>query len=286
VIDLHLHTTASDGRLRPSALIARAAEAGLTVISVTDHDTTAGLTEARHAATALDIRLITGIEVTAVEDACDVHVLGYFYDPGSNRLEDFLRAQRADRIRRVTQIGERLAALGRPIDLAALLDSAARQPERSIGRPRIADALVAAGHAADWNEAFDRWLAAGRPAFVPRRGATVAEAVEIVHAAGGIASLAHPGLLGLDEQLPRFAAAGLDALEARHSEHDHATEQHYRQLAATLGLAVSGGSDFHGESIHDPAALGVVTLDPRDLLILEQRAASAPVRPSDLPAAR
>lgn len=272
VIDLHLHTTASDGRLAPSALVARAADAGLRVLSVTDHDTTAALAEAAEAAAALGLRLIPGIEVTAVENGRDVHVLGYFYDPASEGLATFLQAQRADRIRRVIEMGDRLAALGHPVDVARVLARAAAHPERSVGRPQLAAALVAAGHAPTWKEAFDRWLAGGRPAFVARRGATVAEAVSVIHAAGGIASLAHPGLLAMDDAIPGFVRAGLDALEARHTEHDAAAEERYRALASALGVAVSGGSDFHGDTIHDPAALGVVTIDPADLRALESRA--------------
>lgn len=274
VIDLHLHSTASDGRLAPADLIARAAAAGLSIVSLTDHDTTAGLAEARAAAGFAGIRLLDGIEITAVEDGRDVHVLGYFIDSESPALADFLRTQRADRIRRVRDIGERLASLGIPVDVSAAIARASQPGARSVGRPAIADLLIQAGHAVDRRDAFDRLLGQGRPAFVPRCGAPVAQIVEIIHRAGGIASLAHPALTGVDEEIPRFAQCGLDALEARHSDHDAATETRYRALASALRLAISGGSDFHceGDGLPHAPALGVICLPPHDFESLEHRA--------------
>jgi 3',5'-nucleoside bisphosphate phosphatase len=271
VIDLHLHTTASDGCLSPDALVVRAAAAGLTVLSITDHDTTSGLPLASETARQHGVRLVTGIEITAVEGGRDVHVLGYFVDAGCAALAEFLRDQRADRIRRVAAIGERLRELEYDLDIASLVERAHREPGRTIGRPQIADALVAAGHVKNRREAFDRLLAEGRPAFVARVGAPVAEVTAIIRTAGGVASLAHPGLLGMDDEIPRLARQGLDALEVRHSDHDATAESRYRDLAASLGLAASGGSDFHGdESVHC-AHLGAVTLSEPDFGALEAR---------------
>ena len=274
MIDLHLHTTASDGRLAPADLVALAASAGLTILGVTDHDTTAGLAEARAAADPLGVRVIDGLEITAVETGRDVHVLGYFFDPENAGLGSFLLAQRAVRVRRVREIGHRLASLGCAVDLDAILTEVEAQPGRSIGRPRLADALVEAGHARDRSDAFNRWLGAGRPGFVARRGPSVAQVVEIVGAAGGITSMAHPGLTGMDDQIERFAASGLVALEARHSEQDMTTEMRYRRMAASMGLLVSGGSDFHADPSYHIGALGIVALPPVDFAALEARASS------------
>lgn len=274
MIDLHLHTTASDGRLRPSSLVALAAHAGLRVMSVTDHDTVAGLVEAREAALAHGLRLVDGIEMTAVDSGRDVHILGYFFDATDADLERFLQAQRVARIERVREIAVRLQTLNCAIDVEALLAATPTASGRSVGRPLVADALVAAGHAADRRDAFDRLLGNDAPAFVPRCAPDVASVVEAIARAGGVASLAHPGLLGADDRIPGYAASGLSAIEVRHRDHSPVDEARYRRLAATLDLAVSGGSDFHGE--HESrggtvSAPGSVTLGAEDFAALEAR---------------
>jgi len=262
LIDLHLHTTASDGTLTPSELVSRARLAGLTIISVTDHDTTAGHEAARTSARAADLEFIPGIEITAVADGRDVHVLGYFIDSGCDTLRAFLERQREDRLRRVREMQERLQALGRPIDIAPILADAASG--RSVGRPQVAQALIAAGHVTTRDEAFERFLEFGAPAFVPRRGASPADVVGVIHAAGGVASLAHPGLTRRDDLIPALAAAGLDALEARHSDHDDPTEARYRRLAGELGLIATAGSDYHGDTGRRASSLGAVTMPSDD----------------------
>jgi 3',5'-nucleoside bisphosphate phosphatase len=272
LIDLHLHTTASDGTLSPATLIARAAAAGLTVVSVTDHDTVAGLAEARDAAARHGVRLVNGVEITAVEDRRDVHMLGYFIDAADTGLSAFLARQRADRIRRVRDIADRLRSLGHPIDVDALLTSASAEAGRSIGRPQVAAALVAAGHARDRNDAFDRFIGHNCQAYVPRCGPTPDDVIAIVGKAGGIVSLAHPGLTKIDGIIARLVSAGLTALEVRHSDHEIEIERHYRGLAAAHGIVASGGSDYHGDSGHRAASLGAVTLPEEDFAALESRA--------------
>lgn len=273
MIDLHLHTTASDGALSPQALVARVAAAGLTTIAVTDHDTIAGLAEARDAAARLGLTFVNGIEITAVEDGRDVHVLGYYIRPDDVRLGTFLQAQRADRIRRVHEIAARLAALGCAVDVRAIVPAA--RGGRTVGRPQIADALVAGGYAADRDEAFDRYLGECGSAFVSRRGPSAAEVVRAVAEAGGIASMAHPGLTRRDDLIAPLAAAGLAALEVCHSDHDAATEARYRELADTYQLAVSGGSDFHADDSRRGPCLGRVVLPHADFARLAARAAAA-----------
>jgi len=250
VIDLHLHTTASDGRCTPRELVDRAADCGLSVMAVTDHDTTTAIAEVQAYARERGIDTLSGIEITAVEDGRDVHVLGYFLDPAEPALIEFLRTQRETRVARVHAIGARLAELGVPIDVQELLDEAARQPGRSIGRPQVARALQRAGHVADTQEAFDRFLAAGGPAFVSRPGSPPEEVIGIIHRARGLASLAHPLRTRIDSRITALAAAGLDCLEVYHSDHDEADTNRYRQIASGLGLLMTGGSDFHGEPSH------------------------------------
>lgn len=270
MIDLHLHTTASDGAFTPAALVARAAAAGITTLSVTDHDTTGGLEEARHAADALGLVLVNGIEVTAVESGRDVHVLGYFFNAADDGLQAFLLRQREDRIRRVGEIAARLADLGAPIDVASII-APGLDYGRSVGRPHVAAALVKAGHVRTRDEAFARFLEPGREAFVPRRGASPPDVVQVISEAGGVASLAHPGLTGVDDIIPGLADAGLHALEVRHTDHDAPAEAKYRAVATALGMAVSGGSDFHDDTGRRRCGLGTVTLSPEDFGALESR---------------
>ena len=263
MIDLHTHTTASDGRCSPEELVARAAQAGVTVLGVTDHDTIAGVAPTAVACARTGIEFVPGIEITAIADDVDVHVLGYFVDPASPSLESFLAEQRQRRLERVRRIVDRLALRGIRLDADAIIAPAVANPSIAIGRPWIARALVSAGHVADTSEAFDKFLATGRAAFVPRPGAPPEEVFAKIHAAGGIASLAHPLLVEHDEWIPGFAAAGLDALEAYHSDHQDADTARYLELADRLGLKVSGGSDFHGDGSHGPVGPGSVSL-PRD----------------------
>ncbi|HEX5109643.1 MAG TPA: PHP domain-containing protein [Vicinamibacterales bacterium] len=247
LIDLHLHTTASDGRCSPRQLVDRASAAGLTVLAVTDHDTTAASAEIATHAAAAGIEAISGIEVTAVYDGRDVHVLGYFVSATGAALQTFLATQRGARVARVKAIAARLAELGYPIDLSAMLDDAQEASARSLGRPQVARAMVAAGHVGSIQDAFDGWLGPGGVAFVPREGAAPEAVIEVIHEAGGLASLAHPGRTLIDDQLERLRDAGLDALEVFHSDHAPAQVTHYAGVAATLNLLCTGGSDFHGD---------------------------------------
>jgi predicted metal-dependent phosphoesterase TrpH len=263
VIDLHTHTDASDGRLTSHELVQRAWMAGIRVLGITDHDTMAGLGAARQAATTLALTLIDGVEVTAVEKGRDVHVLGYFVDPFDETLGAFLARQREQRTARVKEIGARLERIGAPIDIPRLL--ASREAREAIGRPAVAAALVAAGHATSQADAFDRFLGEGGAAWVPREGPTVARVIDVLHQAGAIVSLAHPALNRCDGRIAEWAAAGLDAIEAIHSEHSPDDVARYRSMAAAFDLVVTGGSDYHGHDQGSRAHLGSVTLPPDDL---------------------
>jgi predicted metal-dependent phosphoesterase TrpH len=258
-VDLHLHTTASDGRSSPAELVHLAVAAGLRVMAVTDHDTTAALAEVWTLAAGRGIEAVPGIEITAVEDGRDIHILGYFFDPDDDALATFLAAARADRVSRVEAIAARLAALGMPVDLTTILGDAGRQSGRSVGRPSIAAAMIAAGYVKNKTEAFEKWLGQDGPVFVARSGATPERVIETLHAAGGLVSLAHPGRTGIDARIPVLREAGLDALEVFHSDHDGEMVERYAGLARRLGLLVTGGSDFHGDATHGlvPGAAGV-----------------------------
>jgi predicted metal-dependent phosphoesterase TrpH len=258
VIDLHLHTTASDGVCSPSELVDMAWRAGITTMSVTDHDTVASVAEIASLTSNIGMRFVPGIEITAVHEGRDVHVLGYFIDPDSAPFAEFLQRQRADRVRRLSEIVDRLAEIGKPVNRENVL--ARKDGGGSLGRPMVARALIKAGHVRDMRQAFDELIGEGKPAFVPRVGPPPSEAVVIIAQAGGVASLAHPGLLKRDDLIPALAAAGLPALEAFHSDHDPETTAHYLALAEKLGLSVSGGSDYHGEPIRRRSAFGNIGL--------------------------
>jgi len=271
MIDLHMHSTASDGRCSPTELVSRAASAGLTTIALTDHDTVGGCREAAAAASATGIAFVPGIEVTAIRSGGDVHVLGYFVDVDAPSLQSFLAGQRQQRIDRIREIVSRLRAHGIDLDAEAILQPGLQDATKAAGRPWIARALVAHGHVASTQDAFDTWLAQGRPAFVPRAGATPEEAFAQIHRAGGVASLAHPGLLDHDEWIPEFAAAGVDAIEVYHSEHDEAMTTRYLSMARQFGLGISGGSDYHADEAHDAVELGAIALPRADFDDLARR---------------
>jgi hypothetical protein len=195
-----------------------------------------------------------------VDGGRDVHVLAYFLSEDAPGLQDLLVSQRNNRIERAGQIADRLAALGAPVDVAALVEGAKKGGGKALARPQIARALIAAGHVSTVAEAFDRYLSETSPAYVPHRGASPADVVKLVAAAGGLASLAHPGYTKKDEIVPALVAAGLGAIEVYHSSHDAADQTRYLALADQHGVGVTGGSDFHGEGTRRSECFGVTHL--------------------------
>lgn len=267
-IELHAHTSASDGQHTPAELVGMARALALDVLAITDHDTTAGLEPAR-AAAAGHLAIFAGIELSAEDASGDVHILGYGFDAGDKNLQAALAEFRARREARAREIVERLAALGAPVawnEVSALAHGA-------VGRPHIARALVAAGYVESVREAFDRWLHNGGPAYVARHRLTPEEAITLIHKAGGAAVLAHPGLLpDWRSMITRLLPAGLDGVEVAHPKNDEAVRLDLRGLAARFGLIMTGGSDFHGRLIND-AQLGSVAPPPGALQAVQARAA-------------
>jgi predicted metal-dependent phosphoesterase TrpH len=260
VIDLHCHTTASDGSSTPESLIEEAAAAGVHTLAVTDHDTTAALATAARAAAQAGLTFVPGIEITAVLDGRDVHVLGYFIDAADPALAVFLEHQRAIRRDRAQAIVQRLADAGVSIDAESVLARADRQPGRSIGRPALAAALVAAGQAASIAEAFDRFLLEGRPGFVERQGPSPEAVVAEICRIGGVAAVAHPGKLGRDDLIAPMVEAGMSAIEVFHPDHTGADVARYLATAEAHGLVVTGGSDYHGPDTPRAGGLGRIGL--------------------------
>jgi 3',5'-nucleoside bisphosphate phosphatase len=280
MIDLHLHTTASDGRCTPEDLVARAFAVGIRTMSVTDHDTRAGEPAARAAAESRGMTFISGIEITAVHDGKDVHVLAYGLPNDVPELTALVTQQRARRVARAREIGERLARLNVPIDVDALVTSAQSASGKAIARPQIAQSLIAAGHVSTVAEAFDRFLGESSPAYVPHQGTSPADVIALVNRSGGVASIAHPGQLKKDELIGTLVEAGLQCLEAYHSSHDEQAQAHYLSIARRLGLAVTGGSDFHGDGTRRAEFFGLVGLPSADFDRLNELLAEARARSS------
>lgn len=243
-VDLHLHSTASDGELAPAAVVRRAAEAGLVAISLTDHDTVAGVPAAIAAAADLGLRVVSGCEFSVQAPWGEMHVIGYFLPPASAELEHFLVACRTDRERRVGEMVVRLQGLG----LSVTVEEVALQSAGgAMGRPHVARALVKRGDVPTVDAAFDRFLGRGRPAFVGKALPTFATVAALVHRLGGVIAAAHLKDRGTRALLTKLKAEGLNAIETRHPSHDGETRARLTDLALQLGLARTGGSDWHGE---------------------------------------
>ena len=280
-IDLHTHSSVSDGTDLPAELVAKAAEAGLDVVALTDHDTFAGLSEAVAAGQRVGIRVLEGMELSCVRHGQSVHLLAYGADPASADLGTELDLVRAGRRNRLSPVLARLAELGVPVTEAEVREQVGRSP--SLGRPHIADALVARGHVRDRQEAFDRFLADGRPAHVRRYGIELGRGVDLVHAAGGVAVVAHPWGRGREHLLPPDALAalveehGLDGFEVDHQDHPAEARRRLRRLADDLGVLATGSSDYHGlgKVEHD---LGCNTTAPEVLAEIDRRIARSRAR--------
>jgi 3',5'-nucleoside bisphosphate phosphatase len=287
VIDLHMHTTASDGRCTPEELVRRAYDAGIRTMSVTDHDTMAGFAPAERAAQPLGMTVVPGIEITSVHRGKDVHVLAYFLSESAPGLQDLLSGQRKQRVERALEIASRLAKLGAPIEVQPFIEAASAPGGKAIARPQIAQALIVAGHVGSVAEAFDKYLGEDSPAYVPHSGASPADVIALVTAGGGVAALAHPGYRPQDEIIPGLIDAGLEAIEVFHSSHDADAQARYLGIATQHGLRVTGGSDYHGEGTRRAEFFGVCHLPAAHYEALvahatrrREKAGSVPATPS------
>jgi hypothetical protein len=244
-VDLHSHSTVSDGTDSPTELVGRMAEAGITTLALTDHDTLAGLPEARAEADRRGIELISGAEISAEWGGQDdIHILALFVDERNARFNAALAGRQEERRTRGERMARKLVEAGYAIDLEAIR---ADVGDGVWGRPHLARALIRAGYAADNNDAFDRFLGREHPWYVPYEKWKAQDVVAAIAAAGGVSSLAHAVWYENSDRLIReLAATGLDALEVRHPDHDPAFEERLSSLARELTLATSAGSDFHG----------------------------------------
>ena len=252
-IDLHTHTTASDGLLDAPALIAEASTRGVGLLAVSDHDTTASVDAAIDAGRKAGVEVWPAVELSCDVEAGEVHVLGYFVDHRLPWFQALLDRLRAGRLHRAQRMVERLAALGAPVDFAHV---AALAGGGAIGRPHVARALVGAGWVRTVPEAFERYIGRHGPAYVERLKVTPGEAVTILRAAGGLAVLAHPGWARNDELISGLVASGLDGIEVYYPDHTPSLVSHYAALARQYGLLVTGGTDFHGGDLATRVVVG------------------------------
>lgn len=255
-IDLHTHSTASDGMLPPARLVALAIERGLRVLALTDHDTVDGVPEAAAAAEAAGLCFIPGVELSTHVEVGEVHMLGYRIDPANPTLREALARFREAREGRAAGMVARLTAAGAPIRLERVL---ALADGGSIGRPHVARALVEAGHASSIGDAFERWLVRGRPGYVERYKLTPFDAVRLIREVGGLPVLAHPHSAdNLAALLPDLIDAGMVGLECYYGDYDEARRDEYLALARRYDLIPTGGTDFHGTGTAHRRPLGGV----------------------------
>jgi hypothetical protein len=256
--DLHVHSTASDGTLSPTALVERAHARGVDVLAIADHDSVSGLAEARVAADRLEVTLIDAVELSSVTDGRDTHVLAYFVNPKDSRLEDLLRELRASRRARAEAMVAALGEAGFDISFDDVLDIAGGG---ALGRSHVARALVGAGHAESIRRAFETLIGRDKPFYVPKDSATPGEVIATIRSLGAIPVLAHPGVTQSDDLIPEMVDAGLLGLEAYHADHTPGQMSRYAALGAELGLLVTGGTDFHGPGAPNPD-IGSVAVPP------------------------
>lgn len=268
-LDLHTHTTASDGQQTPSEVVALANRAGLRILAITDHDTTEGIEEAQ-AAAGSSLTIIPGVELSAEDDAGDVHTLGYFIDIYNTHFQAELKRFRAGRHFRGQEIVQKLAEMNMPLAWERI---EAQANGGAIGRPHIARAMVEAGYVKSTQEAFDLYISNDGPAYVPRTRLSPEEAIAMIHSAGGVAVLAHPGLLAdYRAMIERLVSAGLDGVEVVYPKHNIEVETDLRIQARNHGLIMTGGSDFHGLTAVGKAMIGSVSPPEEAVNALRERA--------------
>jgi predicted metal-dependent phosphoesterase TrpH len=280
-VDLHCHTTASDGNLSPTELVQHAAHLALRVIAVTDHDSVDGVDEAVEVAGHLGIEVLAGVEINTDVPGEEVHVLGYLMDYKQPDFEAELARLRQGRVGRARRMVEKLGKIGVPVSFGRVQEIAG---EGSIGRPHVAQALLEAGHVATYGEAFDRFIGRHAPAYVERLRFTPAEACRLIRHAGGVPVLAHPVFfdrlgairapLPLDEMLPELLDAGLMGIEVYYPSYDAVTMEYLMGVARRYRLLLTGGSDFHGPPTMR-TELGSVYVPPRTVRRLKEAAAGS-----------
>ena len=274
-VDLHLHTVASDGTLTPAQLVDYASSKGYKAIAITDHDSWDSIGAAAALGSRVGLEVIPGIELSTNIDEREIHILGYFIEYHDRVFQAQVAHFKQARVERAEKMVEKLSAMGVRIEMMRVLQIAGGG---SLGRPHVARALLEQGYVGSIDEAFSRYIGAGCPAYVAKDFLSPEESFRLVHDAGGLAFFAHPGIEGADDLIEGFAAAGLDGLEVWHAKHTAAQAKHYCDVAARLKLLVSGGSDFHGESLGGNASRCAVRVPYEVVERMKQRLSQATIR--------
>jgi predicted metal-dependent phosphoesterase TrpH len=285
-VDLHSHTTASDGHTAPEELVARAADLGIEVLAITDHDTTNGIAPAVVEAQRRGITVVPGVEISTLAGRDEIHLLGYFVGLEAPALQAVLARTQAARLERARGMLARLAGLGMCVEWERLVEIAGGSG--SIGRPHVAESLLEAGYVSSFNEAFDLWIGRGCPAYVERYKLSPEEAICLIRNSGGLAVLAHPYIydrngvcktgLDLSRWLPRLWAAGLEGIEVYYPNYPRGISRCLLTMAIHYGLLITGGSDFHGGFLGN--GLGSVAVPWAAWLGLVQRYRLSRAKPS------
>jgi predicted metal-dependent phosphoesterase TrpH len=252
--DLHLHTNLSDGTYTPEELAGHGKRLDFAALALTDHDTVEGCSRMGAACRELGVEFLSGTELTAELDGIELHLLGYCVDVNNQKLLDEVGRFQLVRQNRIREMVARLNQLNIPLQAEAVFAIANC---RSPGRPHVARALVQAGFCSSLDEAFERFLKVNRPAWVPKSKMSAFDAINLIHQAGGVAAMAHPGLNRTDEIIPAMVEAGMDGIECFHSKHSTATANHYLQMADEHHLLITGGSDCHGMNKGKPLIGGI-----------------------------
>lgn len=255
--DLHTHTIHSDGALSPRDLLAKAKSVGLHTISITDHDTVNALLDPLPDADEFGVEVIPGVELSTTLNGSEIHILGYFIDIKNSVLLDSLSVFREERLKRVERIVSKLNRMNIPLTVESVL---AHAGTGAVGRPHVANALVNGGHATSYQQAFNKYIGEGRPAYEKKAAVSAEDTIRLIDTAGGLSFLAHPGRSIDEPTLTYLIRAGLDGIEVVHPSHSPDLVKYYRGIVSQYYLLESGGSDFHGGLKNDDQQFGQVSI--------------------------
>lgn len=266
--DLHMHTTFSDGIHSPYELVKLCKQKGLTTIAITDHDSMEAFPDALEYGKEFGVEVIPGVELSAMVDDKDVHILGYFIDYTNKRFQEYLEFFRLERVKRAERIVAKLNTINVPLSIETVMERAGKG---SVGRPHIASAMVEKGYIQNYHEAFEKFIGNGRPAFEKKFHLSPEEAIKLISSSGGLSFLAHPGRYTSDDAVNLLIKCGLDGIETIHPSHTPAHTAHYRGIVSEYYLLESGGSDFHGGKKNDEDVLGTYYIEDEKVNMMKRR---------------